>query len=39
MTVSPVERLLVAVTLIAILYRIAKDEWPIGLEIEATEER
>ena len=37
MTVSAAERLLVVVTLITVLYRIAKDEWPIGLEIEQTE--
>lgn len=38
MNVSPIERVLFAVTLVAILYRIAKEEWPIGLEVEPTEE-
>jgi hypothetical protein len=37
MNVSPVERLLFAVTLIAVLYRIAREEWPVGLEVEPTE--
>jgi len=37
MNLSAAERLLLAATLLATLYRIAKDEWPIGLEIEETE--
>lgn len=38
MNLSAVERLLLAVTSIAVLYRILKDEWPIGLEVEPSEE-
>lgn len=37
MNVSAVERLLLAVTSLAVLYRIAKDEWPVGLSVERTE--
>jgi len=37
MNVTAIERVLLAVTLVAVLYRIAQDEWPIGLEVEATE--
>jgi hypothetical protein len=33
MTLSSVERLLLSVTLVAVLYRIAKDEWPVGVEV------
>lgn len=34
MNLSTVERVLLSVTLIAVLYRIAKDEWPIAVEVE-----
>ena len=33
MNLSTPERILLVVTLSAILYRIAKDEWPVGLEV------
>jgi len=31
------ERVLLAVTCLAVLYRIAKDEWPVALEVTPTE--
>jgi hypothetical protein len=34
MNLSTVERLLLSVTLVAVLYRIAKDEWPVGITVE-----
>jgi len=37
MSVTRVERLLLAVTLLTVLYRIVRDEWPVGLEVEATD--
>lgn len=37
MNLSAAERLLLSITLIATLYRIAKDEWPVGVEVEASE--
>lgn len=37
MTLSAVERILLSVTLVAVLYRIARDEWPVGLTVEPTE--
>jgi hypothetical protein len=33
MNLSSVERLLLSLTLVAVLYRIAKDEWPVGVEV------
>lgn len=38
MNVSPAERLLLAVTALAVLYRIAREEWPVGLEITPSED-
>lgn len=37
MNLSAIERTLLATTLVAVLYRILRDEWPVGLEVEATE--
>jgi len=37
MSLSKVERVLLAVTSLAVLYRFIRDEWPVGLEIERTE--
>jgi hypothetical protein len=37
MRLTRAERILLAVTLIAVLYRIARDEWPVGIDVEATE--
>lgn len=34
---SALERLLLSITAVAVLYRIIKDEWPIGVEVEASE--
>lgn len=34
MNISTAERVLLSVTLVAVLYRIAKDEWPVGFEVE-----
>jgi len=34
MTLSTAERILLVVTLVAVLYRIAKDEWPVSVEVE-----
>ena len=36
MNLSAVERILFTVTLVAVLYRIVKDEWPVGVEVEDT---
>jgi len=33
MNLSSVERLLLSLTLVAVLYRIVKDEWPVGVEV------
>lgn len=38
MNLSAVERLLLSITAIAVLYRIVRDEWPVALEVEATED-
>lgn len=37
MNVTAAERVLLAVTLLTILYRLAVDQWPVGLEVEPTE--
>jgi hypothetical protein len=34
MPISRVERTLLAITLVAVLYRIVKDEWPVGVEVD-----
>jgi len=34
MRLSTVERVLLSITLVAVLYRITKDEWPVGVEVE-----
>jgi len=33
MTVSRAERVLLSVTLVAVLYRIVKEEWPVAIEV------
>lgn len=33
MHLSTAERILLSVTLLAVLYRIARDEWPVALEV------
>jgi hypothetical protein len=33
MNLSSAERILLSFTLVAVLYRIAKDEWPVGVEV------
>lgn len=37
MNLSAAERALLSLTAVAVLYRIAKDEWPVGLEVEASD--
>lgn len=37
MRVTRAERALLVVTLLAVLYRITRDEWPVGFEVEDTE--
>lgn len=34
MNLSSAERVLLSLTLVAVLYRIAQDEWPVGFEVE-----
>jgi len=34
MNLSAAERILLSITLVAVLYRIAKDEWPVGVEVD-----
>ena len=37
MNLSHAERLLLSVTLVAVLYRILRDEWPVGVEVTPAE--
>lgn len=34
MSLSLPERILLGVTLLSVLYRIVKDEWPVEIEVE-----
>jgi hypothetical protein len=36
MTLSSAERILLSVTAIVVLYRIVRDEWPVGIDVEET---
>jgi len=35
MAISKIERFLIAVTILSVLYRYATNQWPVSLEIEA----